>query len=1035
MDVIAFRRTFGVPCFALALLCATCVWGATPCAGPLRVHPTNPRYFSDASGRAIYLTGSHNWGNFQDRGIPQRPAFDYAAYLDFLQKHHHNFMRLWVWEGGASARDEETIRLVWEPMPYLRTGPGTAQDGKPKFDLHRFNPEYFHRLRERVKAAGDQGIYVSVMLFQGWSIERKTGSVSPWFAHPFNAVNNVNGVDGDANRDGEGSEVHTLAVPAVTRLQEAYVQKVVETLNDLDNVLYEVTNESPVATRQWQYHIVEFIKGCEMSRPKQHPAGISYFYNGRAGAMDALLASPADWISPGNDGGVYSYDYDPPAAEGRKVFLSDTDHFFGVGGDQKWVWRSFTRGLNVLFMDPLEDPKWEQRRQWEPARQAMGQTRELSDRIDMALMLPHPELASTRYCLADPSREYVVYLPEGGRVMVDLSPAPATFAVEWLRPTGAGAAVSGDAIQGGAKRSLQAPFGGDAVLHLTAKSRDLAPRERINTSDRAFIPPGRTVYLMRDKTVCAIDDRLFGQFMERPSWGETGVEGAVVPGTNRLQPEALRLLAELHMPIVRFPGGTDVDFMDWRDMVNNVPGRGPERPVSMGHTGKSVTNRFGYDEFLGLCRDLKAEPILVVNFQDALLRRKPAKEAAFHAAALVAYANAPQGAALPDGMIDWPAVRARNGSPQPWGVKYFQVGNETWFALDALRKEGMANTDIPKHYADCLAAYVDAMRNVDPSIRIIADACNATVAARIHEQIGDRIQYWVQHEYLPWGIESAKLRRAGTPVAPEQLTAEEVWKAWVAIPRSFNGAGESTIGGAAVQAARKYGGKAAITEWNWNGWWREPGAPLDSCFAKAVGAAGYLHAFMRAGRDIEIACQSMTIGHVWGITAIHVDPSGRAPAHMMPTGQVVMFYARHHGSMLLEMEGRDIPCYSQTLTCGGIRPHDKVAYVDALATANAKAVYFHAINRHFSEDVPVTVDFSEFPGLAAEGVQHLFEGRLNDKPDEGEAIGAGSFRDVLLSREGTLLEIVLPKRSVSIVEIGLIHGGRTGTHACSASKE
>ena len=165
--------------------------------------------------------------------------------------------------------------------------------------------------------------------------------------------------------------------------------------------------------------------------------------------------------------------------------------------------------------------------------------------------------------------------------------------------------------------------------------------------------------------------------------------------------------------------------------------------------------------------------------------------------------------------------------------------------------------------------------------------------------------------------------------------------------------------------------------------------PLDSCFAKGVGAAGYLHAFMRTGDVIEIACQSMTVGHAWPITAIHVDPAGRAAAHMMPTGQVVMFYAKHHGSALLEMGGMDIPGYSQTLTCGSIRPHEKVAYVDALATADGKAVYFHAINRHFSEDVPVTVDLSEFPGLAAEGVQHLFEGRLNDKPDEGEAISPG----------------------------------------------
>jgi hypothetical protein len=41
--------------------------------GPLRVHPDNPRYFTDGSGRAIYLTGSHTWANLQDTGVAPEP--------------------------------------------------------------------------------------------------------------------------------------------------------------------------------------------------------------------------------------------------------------------------------------------------------------------------------------------------------------------------------------------------------------------------------------------------------------------------------------------------------------------------------------------------------------------------------------------------------------------------------------------------------------------------------------------------------------------------------------------------------------------------------------------------------------------------------------------------------------------------------------------------------------------------------------------------------------------------------------------------
>jgi hypothetical protein len=171
---------------------------AAPASGPLRVLPTNPRYFTDGSGKGIYLTGSHTWNNLQDSGPIGKPTdrFDYDAYLHLLQSSGHNFIRMWAWEGGVNEK-------YCEPLAYARTGPGTALDGKPKFDLKQYNQEYFSRLRSRVAAAGQRGIYVSIMLFQGWSIYSH-GYGNPWPLHPFNKANNINGIDGDADGDGEG---------------------------------------------------------------------------------------------------------------------------------------------------------------------------------------------------------------------------------------------------------------------------------------------------------------------------------------------------------------------------------------------------------------------------------------------------------------------------------------------------------------------------------------------------------------------------------------------------------------------------------------------------------------------------------------------------------------------------------------------------------------------------------------------------------------------------------------------------------------
>jgi hypothetical protein len=463
----------------MTLLVLPAALRAAPAAGPLRVHPTNPRYFTDGtknadgSPKAVYLTGAHTWDNLVDMGKFDPPApFDFKAYLDFLDKHSHNFIRLWTWDSvtwdtrANGKRGKDFVHHV-APLPWARTGPGNALDGKPKFDLTKFNPEYFDRLGTRVRAAGDRGIYVSVMLFEGWGLSHanhRVPAADGWAyrSHPFHPDNNVNGITGDLNGDGNVLEIHSLASPAIDALQAAYIRKVVDTVSDLDNVLYEVINEG--GNQKWDWWVVKTVKDYERTKPKQHPVGITGHGGERIASM---LASPADWISPGSQDG---YRDPPPAWDGRKVALLDTDHVWGIGGNSGWVWKSFLRGYNPLFMDPYDgtvlgtpfDPRWE------PIRQAMGVAHHLADRIPLASMTPHGELASSAFCLADPGKDYVVYLPKGGEVTVDLRLASGQIIAEWIHPVD-GKTVLGEKTLGGAKRTLQAPFSGDAVLHLKVK--------------------------------------------------------------------------------------------------------------------------------------------------------------------------------------------------------------------------------------------------------------------------------------------------------------------------------------------------------------------------------------------------------------------------------------------------------------------------------------------------------------------------------------------------------------------------------------
>ncbi|MBM3333510.1 hypothetical protein FJY63_02505, partial [Candidatus Sumerlaeota bacterium] len=254
---------------AVALMAGYCV--AEKTKGPLRVSQKNPRYFSDASGKIVYLAGSQSggwdiqddsWSGYCAAGPHVR--YDFNKYLKLAAAHNHNLIRLWIVE--SALYDKGPRDMVAAPMQFLRTGPGNALDGRQRFDLTKYDSAYFDRLRAAVANARDHGIYVTVMLFEGFGSVHPVGKgyvnpgANPWVGHPFNAHNNINGIDADVNGDGMGLEYHSLASPAVVEMQKAYVRKVIDTVNDLDNVLYEIANESVPHSREWQYEMIRTIK-------------------------------------------------------------------------------------------------------------------------------------------------------------------------------------------------------------------------------------------------------------------------------------------------------------------------------------------------------------------------------------------------------------------------------------------------------------------------------------------------------------------------------------------------------------------------------------------------------------------------------------------------------------------------------------------------------------------------------------------------------------------------------------------------------
>jgi hypothetical protein len=475
---------------------------------PLVVSQTNPRYFAvahaeDVDEKLVYLTGSHVNNNFHDglgpgRDCPEDPErFDFEAYLDLLSERGHNFIRLWRWEQFRGHLAPADVHFCMTPQPWRRTGPGSAKDGKPKFDLSVFDQTYFDRLRQRIMAAGRAEIYASVMLFEGFSLHL-TATPDNIEGHPFHAANNVNDI-------GITSIVDYQVLPLDARveaLEQAYIRKVIDTVHDLPNVLYEVANESSGQTAdsvvmpdgsavetpigdstQWQHWVINSVKDYEREMGYDaHPIGMTYLFpvDDLSKANEPLWNSPADWISPGFDDtfGESRWLIDPPANDGSKVVLLDTDHFSPFSSTAVWVWKSFLRGHNPILYDlgilgggvpphPSEgNPSFDS---LEPARHAMGDARGFAERIRLTAMQPRTDVSETGFALAEPGNEYLILQPSETGDPFTTTVTPGRYAVEWhslgSRETVPGATLT---VADANPISVSAPFevAGPAVVHL-----------------------------------------------------------------------------------------------------------------------------------------------------------------------------------------------------------------------------------------------------------------------------------------------------------------------------------------------------------------------------------------------------------------------------------------------------------------------------------------------------------------------------------------------------------------------------------------
>ncbi|MGH7213819.1 MAG: alpha-N-arabinofuranosidase [Tepidisphaeraceae bacterium] len=173
-----------------------------------------------------------------------------------------------------------------------------------------------------------------------------------------------------------------------------------------------------------------------------------------------------------------------------------------------------------------------------------------------------------------------------------------------------------------------------------------------------------SILILLDEPIAPINPHLHGHFAEHLgtciSDGLWVGPDSLIPNIGGLRTDVVEALRRLRVPVLRWPGGCFADDYHWRDGVG--PRHQRPRTVNLWWGQCVEDNGFGTHEFLNLCRLIGAEPYLAGNLGSA-----PPSELRDW----VEYCNYDKDSTLAK-------LRAANGSPTPFGVRYWGVGNEAW---------------------------------------------------------------------------------------------------------------------------------------------------------------------------------------------------------------------------------------------------------------------------------------------------------------------------------------------------------------------
>jgi len=453
-------------------------------------------------------------------------------------------------------------------------------------------------------------------------------------------------------------------------------------------------------------------------------------------------------------------------------------------------------------------------------------------------------------------------------------------------------------------------------------------------------------------------------------------------------PDVIRLLRDSRLPILRWPGGNFVSGYDWRNGIGPVDAR----PTYPNPAWSGVEpNLFGTDEFVEFCRAVGCEPMICINAGDGT----PAE-----AAAWVEYCNGPADS-------EWGRRRADNGHPEPYGIAYWEIGNE----LTGRHQIGWTTS---AGYSDRYREYAEAMLATDDSLKLVA--CGAP-------------PWWGE----PWNdllfTKNADILRSvtdhilvGGRIDPAS-DPSDVYRDFMVFPQAYEGEyakwrEKMTAAGVAeprmaVTELQLFGRVGPAGEGSGEARLTHDTLVLPHTMAEAVYDALVYHAVVRLSPFVEMVTHSATVNHGGGLRKererVYANPCHwgqsmfRELAGATPVAVDVASPAEKLERVVpdLAREGADI---------------DEILAVDAVAAVDEAGLLVSIVHRGTEGPLALAVELGGFESAGEASVTQLSAEHpwsKNTLDDPKSIVPVESSAAV----KGGMLELEVPACSVTVVRV------------------